>query len=84
MYDVYASDPAYGSVVRRTGGLRKGRIAKATTGKSGSYRVFSFFANPEHPTFLLWIMDKSTDADLTAEQEAVFKKLTAQLKQECR
>ena len=84
IYDIYARSPDHGSVLRRTGGLRKGRVAKEGEGKSGRYRVFSVFFNTDHPVFLLWIIDKSRDATLTAAQEAAFKKLTAQLKQECR
>ena len=34
-YDVYATTPENGKVIRRTGGLRKGRAAKDATGKSG-------------------------------------------------
>lgn len=82
IYDAYAALPTYGSVVRRTGGLRKGRIAKDGAGKSGGYRVFSFFADPGRPVFLLWIIDKSRDATLTDAQEAAFRKLTAELKRE--
>jgi len=84
IYDTYAACPEYGAVVRNTGGLRKGRIAKDSTGKSGGYRVFSFFADRDNPTFLLWILDKSDDATLTDEQERVFKALTTQLKKELR
>lgn len=84
LLDTYASDPEYGEVVKRTGGLRKGRIAKDETGKSGGYRVFSFFANDRHPVFLLWIIDKTKDETLTDTQEAAFKKLTKELKQECK
>ncbi len=34
-YNAYAMDPEYGKVTKNTGGLRKGRIAKDETGKSG-------------------------------------------------
>ena len=84
IYDQYASAPDYGQVVRNTGGLRKGRIAKAATGKSGGYRVFSFFADRENPVFLLWIIDKSDEDTLTDAQEQVFKTLTTELKKELR
>jgi hypothetical protein len=84
IYDVYAADPDYGKVVRNTGGLRKGRVAKQGTGKSGGYRVFSFFADRENPVFLLWILDKSDDDTLTDEQENAFKTLTTLLKKELR
>ena len=84
IYDTYAARPDYGAVVRKTGGLRKGRVAKDDTGKSGGYRVFSFFADRDNPVFLLWILDKSDDDTLTEEQEKTFKALTTRLKKELR
>lgn len=84
LYDTYAANPSYGQVIRGAGGLRKGRIAKSDKGKSGGYRVFSFFADRNGPVFLLWIIDKTEDQTLTAAQESAFKRLTTQLKQELR
>ncbi|WP_324262852.1 type II toxin-antitoxin system RelE/ParE family toxin [Altererythrobacter sp. H2] len=84
VYDVYATAPHYGAVVRKTGGLRKGRVAKAQGGKSGGYRVFSFFADRENSVFLLWLLDKSDEDTLTDEQAKTFKQLTALLKKELR
>jgi hypothetical protein len=84
IYDAYAANPNYGAVEPGTGGLRKGRIAKDETGKSGGYRVFSFFADERNPVFLLWIIDKSRDAALTDEQKAAFKKAITELKKECK
>jgi hypothetical protein len=81
IYDAYATDPSRGAVIRRTGGLRTGRIAKDNTGKSGGYRVFSFYADEHNPVFLLWIIDKTDEENLTAEQEQVFRKLIATLKE---
>jgi hypothetical protein len=82
IYDLYATNPGYGAVIRNTGGLRKGRAAKADSGKSGGYRVFSFFADRRSPVFLLWMIDKSDDDTLTDAQENVFRTLTARLKKE--
>jgi hypothetical protein len=84
IYDTYATEPEYGKVIKKTGGLRKGRVAKGGTGKSGGYRVFSFFADRDGPTFLLWLLDKSDDDTLTDEQENTFKALTTLLKKELR
>ena len=80
IHDIYAANPEYGKVVRNTGGLRKGRVARDGTGKSGGYRVFSFFADRDGPVFLLWILDKSDDDTLTGEQENAFRAVTTQLK----
>ncbi len=84
IYDVYASTPDYGDVIRETGGLRKGRVAKDETGKSGGYRMFSFFANRRHPAFLIWIIDKTKDDTLSDEQKRKFRSVTTQLKTECK
>ena len=82
--DQYAAKPDCGAVLKRTGGLRKGRVAKDGTGKSGGYRVFSFYLNERTPVFLLWIIDKSRDDTLTDAQEQTFRQLTVALKQEFR
>ena len=82
IYDLYQSDPGFGKVEPRTGGLRKGRVAKATTGKSGGYRVFSFFADAANPVFLLWMIDKTDDDSLTGKQKNAFKTALAKLKKE--
>ncbi len=84
IYDEYARTPDYGKVIRKTGGLRKGRIAKDGAGKSGGYRVFSFFADRDNPVFLLWVLDKKDDDTLTDQQEGLFKALTTRLKKELR
>ena len=84
IYDLYAADPGYGKIVKNTGGLRKGRAAKDGGGKSGGYRVFSFFADDHYPAFLLWIIDKAEDENLTDAQEKAFKKVTAAVKAELR
>ncbi len=84
IYDAYASVPDYGKLVRNTGGLRKGRVAKDATGKSGGYRVFSFYMDDDNPVFLLWLIDKSDDDGLTDAQENIFRTLTTALKKELR
>ena len=82
IYDLYQSDPAFGKIEPRTGGLRKGRVAKEATGKSGGYRVFSFFADAANPVFLLWMIDKTDDDSLTGEQKNAFKAALTKLKKE--
>ena len=84
IYDTYATTPDYGKVIRNTGGLRKGRVAKDYGGKSGGYRVFSFFADRQNPAFLFWLLDKTDEDTLTDEQEKTFKTLTMILKKELR
>ena len=82
LLDTYASDPAYGARIVGTGGIRKGRVAKADTGKSGGYRVFSLYIDRNAPVYLLWLIDKTAQENVTAEQKKVFKALSAELKKE--
>ncbi len=84
IYDTYQSDPAYGVIEPGTGGLRKGRIAKERKGKSGGFRVFSFYLDQSNPVFLLWLIAKSEDDSLSKEQKNEFKKALAILKKELR
>jgi len=65
IYDAYASMPDYGKLVRNTGGLRKGHVARDATGKSGGYRLFSFCMDSNNPVFVLWLVEKSDDDSLT-------------------
>ena len=84
IYDVYATTPDYGKLIRNTGGLRKGRVAKDHGGTSGGYRVFSFFADRQNPVFLFWLLDKTDEDTLADEREKLFKALTTLLKKELR
>ncbi len=70
--DVIAADPQAGSVIKGTGGARKVRIAREGKGKSGGYRVITFYADAETPVFLLSILSKGQRADLSqAERNAL-------------
>ncbi len=84
IYDVDVSVPDYGKLLRNTCGLRKGRVAKVATGKSGGYRVFSFYMDNDNPVFLLWLIDKSDDNGLTDAQENIFRTLTTAFKKDLR
>lgn len=78
--DAYQTDPDRGEIIAGTGGVAKGRIAKDGSGKSGGYRVFSFYINRRAPVFLLWIIDKTDEENVTDEQKAALKKVAKALK----
>ena len=48
-----ARQPNSGDLMPGTGGARKLRFAGRSKGKSGGYRVITFFADEEIPVFLL-------------------------------
>jgi hypothetical protein len=47
MIDAIAEDPLEGEIIPGTGGARKRRFAGRGRGKSGGYRVISFYAGDD-------------------------------------
>ncbi len=60
-----AQHPTLGSVISGTGGARKVRIPMQGKGKSGGYRVVTYYSGEDIPVFLLDIYAKSSKANLT-------------------
>jgi hypothetical protein len=73
-----AKHPDAGDVMQGTGGARKVRFRGRGKGKSGGYRVITFYAAKDIPVFLLDIYGKGSRADLSqAERNELRKTLTA-------
>jgi mRNA-degrading endonuclease RelE of RelBE toxin-antitoxin system len=72
--DFLAERPDAGDVIPGTGGCRKVRIAGKGRGKSGGYRVITFYADKDNPVFLLTVISKGKRADLTQGQRNDLKK----------
>ncbi|HJZ95384.1 MAG TPA: type II toxin-antitoxin system RelE/ParE family toxin [Candidatus Solibacter sp.] len=70
-----AANPEAGDVIEGTGGARKVRFAGKGKGKSGGYRVITFFSGVELPVFLLNIFAKNEKIDLSAKERRVLKSL---------
>ena len=63
-----------GVLIKGTGGFRKIRVAAEGRGKSGSYRVVTFFSGPGIPVFLITVFAKNEADNLTpAERNALAK-----------
>ena len=72
-----AANPAAGDLIEGTGGARKARFAGKGKGKSGGYRVITFFTGTDIPVFLLNIFAKSEKTDLTPKERRVLKAVLA-------
>jgi len=71
-----AKDPLRGSIIPGTGGARKVRFAGRGKGKSGGYRVVTYFAAADVPVLLLALINKGERADLSPmERNALLKEL---------
>jgi len=60
-----ARNPTIGDVIPGTGGARKVRVAGRGKGKSGGYRIITYFAAEDVPVLMLAVIDKGERADLT-------------------
>lgn len=70
--DHVARHPDAGDLIQGTGGARKVRFAGRGKGKSGGYRVITFYTGPDFPVFLLTVFAKGERSDLTkAERNAL-------------
>ena len=63
-----AASPDAGEVMVGTGGARKLRWRRPGSGKSGGYRVITFFAGRDVPVFLLNVYTKGDQANLSAAE----------------
>jgi len=73
-----ASNPDAGNEIRGTGGARKLRFAGKGKGKSGGYRVITFYGGDDIPVFLLNVFAKNEKTDLSqAERNELKTVLTA-------
>ena len=79
-----AANPAAGVVMAGTGGCRKFRFKKPGTGKSGGYRVVTYFGGGDIPIILLTVFGKNDRANLTKAERNALKVLVTRLDAELR
>lgn len=58
-------NPDAGEIMPGTGGARKLRFAGRGKGKSGGYRIVTFYADADMPVFLLDVYSKDSQANLS-------------------
>jgi hypothetical protein len=67
--NLIAADPKQGALMRGTGGARKIRVAGRGKGKSGGYRVITYYAADDVPVLLLALVNKGERADLSKGEQ---------------
>jgi hypothetical protein len=80
LWDFIAANPQAGDVLQGTGGCRKFCFAKEGGGKSGGYRVVTWFGGGDVPVFLLTVFAKGRQATLTPDERNRLARITAALK----
>ena len=77
--DYLAGHPDAGDAIQGTGGARKLRFAGRGKGKSGGYRVITFYSGADLPVFLLTVFAKGERSDLTKAERNALAQLTKAL-----
>jgi hypothetical protein len=84
MIQLLAANSMAGDLIVGSGGCRKVRIAKTGKGKSGGYRVVTFYAHPELPVYVFTVLSKASrenfDATEVAAMAAVAKRIKSALR----
>ena len=76
---IVSADPTSGDVMQGTGGCGKVRVAGRSKGKSGGYRVITFFTGPNLPVLLITVFGKGERANLTKAERNGLAALTKTL-----
>lgn len=71
-----AADPGAGDLIRGSGGCRKLRIAGRGKGKSGGYRVVTFYARPSMPVYVFAVLSKGSRENFSDAEVAAMAKAT--------
>ena len=58
--DYIAANPTAGDVIEGSGGARKVRIAREGKGKSGGYRVITYYTRDDMHVYLLTVISKGS------------------------
>lgn len=78
--DLIAANPEAGDIMPGCGGARKLRIAKPGGGKSGGYRIITYFGGEDIPVFLLTVFGKNEKASLAQGERNALAGLTKRLR----
>ncbi|OJY60939.1 MAG: hypothetical protein BGP16_00940 [Sphingobium sp. 66-54] len=77
-----ADNPEAGDLIRGSGGVRKVRYAVKGKGKSGGVRLFTFYWSADYPLYLLWVIAKSKDANVSKQFVNALYEVAKELKDE--
>lgn len=79
-----AADPLIGDIIPGMGGARKVRFGGRGKGKSGGYRVITYYAAEDVPVFLLALVDKGQRADISQADRNALREILGTLADEYR
>lgn len=82
--ETVANRPDIGDDIPGTGGARKVRVAGRGKGKSGGYRVITFYSGKDIPVFLLAVYSKGEKANLSKAERNELRSILSDIVREYR
>lgn len=79
---IVANNPEAGDVVSGAGGVCKIRVPGRGKGKSGGYRVLTYFMTEDEPVFLISVLNKSKQANLSDAQKGKIRSVAKEIRDE--
>lgn len=76
MVRMLALNPQAGDAIQGSGGCRKLRVAGRGKGKSGGYRVVTFFAHAEMPVYVIAALSKGSRENFSDAEVAAMAKFS--------
>lgn len=78
--DMIAAAPEAGDLIVGSGGCRKVRIPGKGRGKSGGYRVVTYYFSADAPVFLLAVLSKGSRGNFSDAECAALSKAAKRLR----
>jgi hypothetical protein len=78
--DLISCQPEAGEIIVGGGGVRKIRVPGRGKGKSGGYRVLTYFMTADRPVYLMWVLNKSMASNLTDAQKSMLKEAAKEIR----
>jgi hypothetical protein len=75
--DIVSSNPKAGDLIVGSGGCRKVRVPKEGKGKSGGYRVVTFFLGEQETVFLMAALAKGSRENFSQAEVNAMAKVTS-------
>ena len=79
-----ANEPTADDLMEGTGGVRKFRLAGRGFGKSGGFRIISYFGGVDVPVFLLAVLSKGERANISNAERNELKLIVSTIADDCR
>jgi len=74
-----SAHPKSGALITGTGGVRKLRWSRDSSGKSGGVRIIYYYHSDAMPLYLLTLFAKNEKDNISKEEKAILAKLVKQL-----